>query len=109
MGVAVSAEVLSLWPSNVKTPDAEYGDQETRVRAFLYTREDGTTRFCVISAEGMILAKTPVESYQFNSGGVEIVTPSGEWVVIPVVGCTTCGGGNSAGIAYQLLRGQGDE
>lgn len=103
-------EMLSLWPSRVETPDAGYGSVDARVRAFLWEREDGTHRFVVISAAGMILDRTDVAEFQFNAGGVEITTPAGEqWTVTPLPGCTTCGGGNSAGIAHQLMRGQGDE
>lgn len=104
----MSTEVISLWPSNVRTPDANYGDEMNRVRSFLYTKEDGTTRFVVIDTQGLIIARTDVESYTYNGAGVELQTPSGEWVVIPIAGCSTCGGGSSQATSFELLRGQGE-
>lgn len=109
MGVALS-EILNLWPARIVTPDHAYGDTNDRMRAFLYTREDGITRLVVIDGNGKILDKTDVAEHQFNGGGMDVTTTSGEqWQVVALPGCSTCGGGVSAGRAFELMRGQGDE
>lgn len=106
----MSESIIDLWPSHVDTPDHGYGDTENRVRSFLWRREDGTLRFVVIDAQGVILDRTDVSEYVNNGAGIELTTPDGtQWIATPVPGCPTCGGGNSAGIVHQLLRGQGDE
>lgn len=105
----MSDELISLWPSRTVTPDREYGDIDNRVRSFLWRREDGTLRFVVIDAQGLILDRTDVTEFTFNGAGVEMTTPSGPWTATPLPGCSTCGGGNSAALAFQLLRGLGEE
>lgn len=104
----MTEEVLNLWPARVVTPDCEYGDANYRVRALVYTT-DGATRLLVFDAMGGVLARTPVESFQHNGGGGDIVTPDGaQWLIIALGGCSTCGGGASAGMAFQVLQ-RGDE
>ena len=106
----MSDELLNLWPSRTVTPDAAYGDTSDRCRAFLYTRDDGTIRFVVLNAQGLIVAKTDVAEHQHNGAGVDITTADGQvWQVVPVAGCATCGGGSSAGRAFEMLRGQGED
>ena len=106
----MSDEILNLWPSRTITPDAAYGDTNARCRAFLYRREDGTLRFVVLDASGLIVQRADVAEFQFNGGGMDIVTVSGEqWQVIPVAGCPTCGGSASAGRAFEMMRGQGED
>lgn len=101
----MSTEILSLWPSRVVGPAGEWGDQTDRVRSFVYTNDEGTVRLIVLDAQGRIVARTDVSSYQFNGGGMDCTDPDGRvWHVVAIAGCASCGGGASASMAYQILQ-----
>lgn len=104
-------ELLNLFPSRVIAPTGEeWGDQQNKTRSFLYRRPDGTTRFVVLDIQGVIIAKTAVDSYQLNGQGCDVVDTNGDtWYVSVIAGCSTCGGGTSAGRVFEMLRGQGEE
>lgn len=106
----MSTEHFSLWPARVVSDVGEWGDQHDRVRAFVYTRDDNTTRLVVLSADGHIVTKTDVIEHRYNGDGYECVDPDGRlWRVVAIAGCRSCGGSTSAARAFEMLRGQGED